>query len=149
MGPSAGKPIPKVSWDASRDKKITDKAKELLESDPEVKALQEKNPYLAWRKAIAKAAGMFPVKGGGFGGTPGDIARAHGDQDLELDDAGPKANGPLNKLSRDDRLQAVALTMLKTDPDLVQLAKSDSYGAYKRAVQIANSKLDQRGNWIA
>ena len=124
MGPSlAGKPQPKVRWDSERDTAISKKAKELLASDPEIKALDATNPYLAWRKAIAKAAAAIPPKDGGFGGGQGDVERSQGDA----------------KLSRehDAAIHKAALKLHAEDPECIRLNRTSMYEGFKLAVKKA------------
>lgn len=108
-----------------RHEAIHKKALELLDKDPELKVMALKSPYPAFKAALSKAAKEIPR-------GQADVARSQGDASL----------------SRDDRLRAVALTLLKTDDDLCELAKSDRYGAFKRALKAANTKLKGfEGEW--
>lgn len=103
-----------------RDQKLLARTKELLASDFE-KA--EPNSWLRYRKALAQAAKEIPAKVR----TP-------------IED-NQKPLSREERAVRTGKIQALTLTLLKTDPEMIELAKKDDYGAFKQATKIAVRKL--------
>lgn len=110
---------------AERDAAVHAKAKELIAGDPELKAMAEKSPYPAFKKALAKAAEMIPPgKGGGTGTSSTGLSR-----------------------DRDDAIRALALKLLRDDPECVRLNRKDESKAFKLALRKASrATADSQGS---
>lgn len=108
--------LPDWIWDADREKNLLARIKELLASADFEKA--ETNPYLRYRKALAKAAKEIPS-------TSAHPLEGH--------------QKPLAKpLSRDDAIHALALKLLGEDPELRRLNERDEYKAFHAALRKAS-----------
>jgi hypothetical protein len=132
-----------VSFEA-QVKKANERALVLMNGDSSIAvlvAVGKIDKLTAWRMAIGIAVAeiQFPssFQSGEFRPDPEPVAGT------SVDEGTPRQPQPrMNAMrDRDEKINAVALTILATDPHLKKLAETDRSTAFKRAIGMAAKQI--------